>query len=233
VRRPHVLSFAATLALALGAAAARADLPPEAIARALVLARGAAAAKAPPGARVLATPGALDARLRLAPCTQVEPYLAGGQPAWGRTRVGMRCVAGAAWNVQLPVQVQVFAPAVVTQVALPAGASLAEGQLGLAEVDWGAASAPPATEVALLAGRILARPLSAGQAIHASDLRPRQWFASGEQVRVLAVGPGYSISAEGQALSPGLEGQAVRVRTDNGRIVVGRAVGDKRVEVSL
>jgi flagella basal body P-ring formation protein FlgA len=226
--------------LALGLAAhllaggpARAELPPDAMARALVLARDAAAALAPEGARVLVTPAPLDPRLRLAPCARVEPYLAGGQPVWGRTRVGMRCAAGANWRVFLPLQVQVLAPAPALRVALPAGARLSEDQFEMAEVDWGATPAPPARTVSELAGRTLARPVAAGQAVRSTDLQPRQWFASGTPVRVLAQGPGYAISTEGTALNPGLEGQAVRVRTHNGRILVGRAVGEGRVELRL
>jgi hypothetical protein len=38
--------------------------------------------------------GALDRRLTLAPCAQVEPYLPAGSRLWGKTRVGLRCVQG-------------------------------------------------------------------------------------------------------------------------------------------
>ena len=34
--------------------------------------------------------GALDERLRLAPCARVEPYLPAGARLWGRTRLGLR-----------------------------------------------------------------------------------------------------------------------------------------------
>ena len=41
----------------------------------------------------------------------------------------------------------------------------------------------------------------------------------------------YPASTEAQALSNGLDGQAVRVRTPSGKIVTGRPVGERRVEV--
>ena len=47
------------------------------------------------------------------------------------------------------------------------------------------------------------------------------------------MGQGFAVSSEAQALTPGLEGQPVRVRTEAGRVLVGRAVGEHRVEVSL
>ena len=116
---------------------------------------------------------------------------------------------------------------------LPAGARIEPTQLSLAEVDWAAAATPPYTTEESLAGRVLARPVAAGQAPRAADLKPRVWFEHGDTVRVSARGNGFSITAEGQALSPGREGQPARVRTENGRIVVGRPVGERLVEIGL
>ena len=70
-------------------------------------------------------------------------------------------------------------------------------------------------------------------ALRDADLKKRQWFAVGDPVRVLAVGKGFSVSADAVALTPGLEGQPVRVRIDSGRTLTGVAVGDRRVEVPL
>jgi flagellar basal body P-ring formation protein FlgA len=131
------------------------------------------------------------------------------------------------------VQVQVWADAVVSNVALPTGARLLSDQLAVANVDWAASSGQPYRDASALAGRVLARPLTAGAPVRAADLQNRQWFAAGDTVQIVAQGRGFAVTSEGQALAPGLEGQPVRVRTENGRIVVGRAVGDKRLELSL
>ncbi len=230
------------LSMALGAAAlAQAQttepgLAPEVLAQATALLHQAAQAGAPRGARILALLGSLDARLKLAPCTQVQPFLPAGVAAWGaggKSRVGLRCVQGpVAWQVFLPATVQVWAPAVVAQAALPAGARL-EGQLALAVVDWAAAPGAPQAELSALDGRVLARPVAPGQALRASDLRARQWFASGDTVQFVAQGRGFAVSAEGQAMAAGLEGQPVRVRMESGRVVTGLPVGQRRVELNL
>jgi flagellar basal body P-ring formation protein FlgA len=218
-----------------------APLPPAVLVQALNLARQVATVLAPAQARVVAEAGHLDPRLTLAPCAQIQAHLLAGVPAWGRTRVGLRCSDGVVrWNVSLPVTVQVWAPAVVLLADLPAGARLAAQHLGQAEVDWASATGAPFDQSAALQGRSLLRPLTAGQALRASDLQTRQWFARGDTVQVVAVGAGFAISADGEALGPGLEGQAVRVRlggsqnaNDPGRTVAGRPVGDRRVEVKL
>lgn len=184
--------------------------------------------------RVAVELGQLDARLRLAPCAQVQPYLPVGVPMWGRTRVGLRCLSGPAkWNVTLPVTVKVFAPALVATATLPAGTVLLKSQLELAEMDIASQPGAVFTDPAALAGRTLSRPVAAGEAVRVSSLKQRQWFAAGETVTVRAAGPGFAVAGEGQALTAGLEGQPVRVRFENGRTVTGRASGDRRVEVSL
>jgi len=236
--RPALPRAAATLvaltATLVAPPPATAQPTPQVLTQALDLATGAAAALASPDARVLAEAGSLDPRLKLAPCAQVTPYLPAGSPAWGRTRIGLRCTEGAtAWNVYLPVTVQVLAPAVVTTTALPAGSRLDPMQLGEAEIDWAAATATPFTDAQALAGRVLARPVAAGQALRPTDLQPRSWFELGDTVRITARGPGFAITSEGRALSPGREGQPARVRTDSGRVVVGRPVGDRHIELRL
>jgi flagellar basal body P-ring formation protein FlgA len=187
---------------------------------------------APPRVEVVA--GALDPRLRLAPCRHVDAYLPAGARAWGRTRIGLRCTDGATrWNVFLPLTVRVWAPAVVLAAPLPAGSVLTAEHLALAEVDWAAEPASVFVDPARLVGRTLARPLPAGGAPRQSDLRARQWFAAGDTVRVVARGPGFSVGSDGTALSPGVEGQPSRVRTEGGRVVSGQPVGERRIEVGL
>jgi flagella basal body P-ring formation protein FlgA len=194
----------------------------------------AGAGLAPGAVRVEIDAGRLDPRLRLAPCERIEPYLPPGARAWGRTRIGLRCVQGPSpWNVYVPITVKVFAPAWVAGSALPAGTVLQAEQLQQAEVDWAAGPAPAIADASRLLGRMLARPLPAGAAVRQSDLKQRQWFNAGDTVQLVARGSGFSVTGEGQALSAGLEGQTVRVRTDNGRVLSGQAVGQNRVEVQL
>jgi flagella basal body P-ring formation protein FlgA len=203
-------------------------------ARALALDAGQRANAAVPGARIVVTPGELDPRLHLAPCRHVDPFLPPASRPWGKTRVGLRCTDGPThWRVYLPVTVQVFAPALVATGPLPAGTVLAASDLRVAEVDLAAAPGAALEQPAQAVGRSLARSLAVGDTVRDTDLKAREFFAAGETVRVVALGKGYSVSAEGQAMNAGLEGRSVRVRVDNSRLVTGVAVGDHRVELPL
>ena len=217
---------------AQAAQAAPTAITQTALTQAMALLSEAAASLAPAGARVTALPGTLDSRLRLAPCARIETFLAPGTAAWGRTRVVLRCGEGPSrWTVYLPVTVQVWAPALVPTGALAAGARIEPDHLKLAEVDWAAAPQPPFATLAALTGRVLARGVAAGQALRTPDLQARLWFAAGDPVRVVSNGPGFAISTEGRAVSAGIEGQRVRVRIGENRIVDGRAVAHRTVEV--
>ena len=184
--------------------------------------------------RVEVVLGLLDARLRLAPCQRIEPYLPAGSALWGKTRIGLRCAQGAtAWNVFLPVTVNVYGKAWVAAAPLSAGATLSAGDLIQAEVNLAEEAAPAITDAGTALGRTLGRALNPGQALRQTDLKTRQWFAAGEEVKVSARGSGFSVAGSGQALNHGLEGQPVRVRVESGRVLVGMPVGERLVELPL
>ncbi len=187
-----------------------------------------------PGARIEVELGSPDPRLRLAACARAEPYLPVSSRPWGRTRIGLRCADGPVkWNITLPVQVRVLADAPVLREPLAAGTVLEERHFTQSEVDWAAERAAPLDGAADILGQRLARALPAGAALRPDDLQRRRWFAAGDRVRVDATGAGWRASTEGQALSAGLDGQRVRVRTEGGRVITGLAVGERRVEVPL
>ena len=194
----------------------------------------ALAGAAQPGARLEVQVGALDTRLHLAPCQRVEPYLPSGTRLWGKTRIGLRCLEGASrWNVFLPLTVKVYGHGLTLATALPAGAVRAAADLRQAEVDLAEEATAVLVNAAPVIGRTLARAMSPGQSLRQNDLKARVWFAAGDTVQIRAVGSGFAVGGEGQALGPGLEGQAARVRTESGRIVVGLPVSERQLEVSL
>jgi flagella basal body P-ring formation protein FlgA len=185
-------------------------------------------------ARVEVKLGRLDPRLRLAACAHVDLYAPQGTPAWGATRVGLRCTQGPKlWNVSLPVTVSVFAHATVVSANLGAGTVIEAGQLADALVDLAAGPSAAIRSPELAVGRTLARTLAAGATLRQADLKPRQYFAAGETVRVVALGDGWQVVTEAQAMNAGIEGQTARVRTESGRILNARPSGDREVEIAL
>ena len=59
--------------------------------------------------------------MQLAPCAQLQVFIPLGAKLWGNTSIGVRCSAGAEWNVYVPVTVRVQAPVVVATRPLASG----------------------------------------------------------------------------------------------------------------
>ena len=173
--------------------------------------------------------GVIDARLKLAPCLQTEIYLPPGSRLWGRSRVGVRCLEGVSrWNVTLPVTVNAWGKAWVVKGQVAAGSAVVASDVIEAEVSAGVLLDP-----ALWLGQVATRSLSTGQTLRQGMVKPALVFQAGTQVRVVAQGPGFQVSSDGQALSAGIVGQSARVRMDNGRIANGVVLDFRTVKIDL
>ena len=178
--------------------------------------------------------GALDTRLRLAPCAKIEPYIPTGTRLWGRSRIGLRCLDGAArWNVFLPVTVKAFGPAWIAKSNVNAGAVLTMADAMAAEVDWADDVSPVVALPEQWVGQIATRSWSAGQAIRQSMLKPAQVFQAGTQIRVVAQGVGFQVTSDGQAMTAGVVGQVARVRMDSGRVMSGMVLDARTVRIEM
>jgi len=178
--------------------------------------------------------GQLDDRLRLAPCSRVEPYLPTGLRLWGRTRIGLRCLEGQVrWNVFLPVTVKAWGPAWVLKAGAQPGTVLNLDDAMEAEVDWASEPSPVLADATQWVGQQASRLLIPGQALRQSMVRPTQAFAAGTQVRVVAEGAGFQVTSDGQAMGAGVIGQNVRVRMDNGRIMSGVVLDKNTVRIEI
>lgn len=225
-----------TLLAALASAAAQGTATPDPLApwlRHLQQFTLDAARHAAPGQRVEVQLGALDPRLRLAACERAVPFLPDSARLWGSSRVGLRCERGAAWRVFVPVTVRIYGTALAAAAALPAGRAIVHTDLVQAVVDLAETQSQPLTEPQLALGRVLQRPLAAGQALRANHLKARVWFDAGDAVKVMARGAGFDAVGSGVALGAGVEGQVTRVKTESGRILSGRAVAPGAIDVTL
>ena len=178
--------------------------------------------------------GALDSRLKLAPCGNMETYLPTGSRLWGKTRVSIRCVDGMSrWNVSLPVTISAWGKAWVVRSQLPMGAAVTQNDVVEAEVNWAEESSPVLRDPAVWQGYMATRSLTTGQTLRADMVRPAQVFQAGSQVKVVAQGAGFQIASDGQALTAGVVGQVARVRMDSGRVASGVVLDTKTVKIEL
>ena len=176
--------------------------------------------------------GQLDPRLTLSSCARVEPFLPTGARLWGRTTIGVRCVEGSSWSVLLPVTVKVWGKALIANAPLQVGRTPGAGDFRVEEVDLTRIGATLVASIDELHGRVLARPVAGGQPLRQDALRYPPSVSAGDPVRILLVGQGFTISAEGVAVTTAAEGERVRVRTESGKVLVG-PVRDRAVVLNL
>lgn len=181
--------------------------------------------------RVEVSMGEIDPRLRLAPCARIEPFIPRGARLWGRTNIGVRCVEGASWSTFIPIQVRIYAPAVVAARPLRAGEEVMPEDLRLEEVEL--TREPPGvfTDPGQLADRVLLRTINVGQVLRADQTRVKPVLNAGDPVKVSYLGTGFRVSIDGRALSQAVDGQRVRVQTDTGKILNGVARPGRIVEI--
>lgn len=178
--------------------------------------------------------GALDSRVRLAACGNMEVYVPPGSRLWGRSRVGVKCVDGMSrWNITLPVTVRAWGDAWVVKNQLAVGVNVNDSDIIRGEVDWAEEPAAVLTERSAWLGQTASRVLTTGQALRQGMLRPAQVFQAGASVKIVAQGPGFQISSEAQALSAGVIGQQARVKMDNGRVATGTVLDVRTVKIDL
>lgn len=172
---------------------------------------------------------AMDARVRPLACDAYEPFLPSGSRLWGRTTVGVRCAGGGRASVFVPVRLRIFGPAVVAARPISPGQLLVAEDLRLEEAEITQPGLLGDTTQAL--GRRIAVGVNPGFPIRQELLRSQQVIAQGETVKVQVAGTGFTILAEGTAVSHAIDGQPVQVRMDSGRTISGTARAGRLVDV--
>ena len=145
----------------------------------------------------------------------------------------MRCAEAGGWTVFVPVNVKVFAPVPIVSRPLTTGSIVTADDYQLEERDLTRLGPGVVTDPALINGRLSSRMLTPGQIFYSSALRAVPVIDNGDSVQVHMKGDGFEISSSGIALSQAEEGQNVRVKLDNGRVIQGAAHTGKTVEVNL
>jgi flagella basal body P-ring formation protein FlgA len=173
----------------------------------------------------------LDARLALPHCPLPEAFMPPGGRLWGKSAVGLRCLAPVAWTVYASVNVEVNAEYVVTARPLGQGETVTVQDLATMRGDLARLPAGVVIDPQQAVGRQLAMSLGAGQPLRRDMLRQPNVISQGQGVRLVTQGPGFQVSAEGRALGNAADGQMVLVRGASGQTVSGIARSGGIVEV--
>jgi flagellar basal body P-ring formation protein FlgA len=184
------------------------------------------------GQDVTARPDPVDSRTQLPGCAEIEGFLSPGARLWGRTHVGLRCVAPNSWTIYVPVDVRIVGDAVYPMRVIRRGQVIGPTDVELRSTVLTQHSPDVVLRLGDVAGKTAQLDLSPGNPIRQPWLSDTLMVKQGKRVRMISKGAGFSVSMEGIALEHGAAGRVVRVKAASGRVVQGIVRGPGLVEVT-
>lgn len=182
---------------------------------------------------VTVTVGAIDPRMSLAACPDPQAFFMPGARAWGKTTVGVRCATPSTWTVYIQANVTVVGEYLAAAAPLVQGQPIDANQLTTLKGDLTMLPPGIATDASQVVGRSAMVSLPPGTPLRLDALRSKPVVQSGQLVRLVSSGNGFSVSAEGRAMSTAGDGQVVQVKTGNGQQITGIAKSGGLVEVAF
>ena len=173
--------------------------------------------------KVSYTIGRIDSRLQQSPCQSFDPFLPQGARLWGKTTVGVRCLAPSSWTIYVQVQVQVFADYLVAARAISPGTTLENGDFSVRHGDLSKLPSTVLTEPTFAIGKAVKNGFSIGQPLRTDQLIIPWAVQQGQNVRIISTGEGFNVSSQGKALNNASDGQVVQVRMLSGQVITGIA----------
>lgn len=169
----------------------------------------------------------------LAACTTMQPFVPAGTRMWGRTTVGVRCAGERPWTLYLQAKISVQATYYTASRAIAPGEPLSAADLVARDGDLTLLPQAVVTDPSQAIGAVALVRVPAGLPLRQDMLRSASSVTIGQTVRVVAQGPGFSISSEGSAMNNASPGQQVRVKTAGGQIISGIVKEGGTVEIQL
>lgn len=170
---------------------------------------------------------------RLPECDALSPFLPNGAKLRSRMTVGVRCSAPKAWVVYIQTTLNVTGQYYVAANTIAPNQVIHEQDLVTREGDLLALPLGTITDSSLAIGKTASYRILVGHPIKASALRAILAVSKGQTVRVTALGSGFAITSEGQAMEDASVGSTLQVRMSSGQIVTGVVKGSGLVEIQL
>jgi len=174
----------------------------------------------------------LAPEVALPPCTDPQPFLPGhDQRLLGRVTVGVRCGDGQTRYLQA--RVTAIGQYWVAAQDIPVGTLVTESMLEARSGDLTTLPRQAVLDENAAVGRVTTRTLARGSVIQGSQLQAPALIQRNRTVSVEAIGQGFRVVRQGEALQDGALGDTVRVRMSNRSILTGVVAGDGVVKVSF
>lgn len=164
-------------------------------------------------------------------CEAPEVFLPPGATPWGRVSVGVRCQTERPWTRYVQAHVAVQGSYFVAARAIESGRPLGPGDVAERTGDLSRLPRTVITSAADLAGVVTSNRIAPGAPLRKELVRGVTVIQQGQAVKVVAQGPGFSVSTDAKAMTGATVGAVVQAKTQDGRMVSG--VADMHGQVQL
>lgn len=182
-------------------------------------------------------PGKVTVRLEgrgtaaLPACDAPEAFLPPGATPWGRVSVGVRCQTERPWTRYVQVHVAVEGSYFVAARAIESGRPLGAGDFTERTGDLSRLPRTVITSAADLAGVVASNRIAPGAPLRKELVRGVTVIQQGQAVKVVAQGPGFTVSTDAKAMTGATVGAVVQAKTLDGRLVSG--IADMQGQIRL
>lgn len=175
----------------------------------------------------------IDKRIGLPVCSNApEAYLQTGRRITATNTVGVRCEGQQPWKLFVPVSLRQPVDAVVAARAIDRNTTLQAEDLMIERIDATRLRGRPVADIESALGMQVRFNLAAGTPLSDSMLAPVRLIRRGEQVTVIAGGPGIAVTMTGVALSDGMFGSSLEIRNPlSKKVISGTVSGPGEVSI--
>lgn len=168
-----------------------------------------------------------------APCDKWQIGLPNRDRMFGLVRVQVSCPSNPRFNTTLQIAIHVMVPVLVAARNLAPGQAIQAEDWGMVVSDLGTLPSDVIEDEQQALNKEVVRFIRAGTVLKLNDLRAMTVVRVGDLVKLSLVGQGFSVTSLGQAMSNGVVGGTVRVKTSEGKMLQGSVVSAGQVEVIL
>lgn len=177
----------------------------------------------------------LDPRLKLPPCTvPLAGFLPAGGHFLGNTTVGVRCAGNSPWTIYVPASVKAMRKVVISSRPILRHSTITNEDIRLEERDITAGSDTYIFSLKHVLGKVAKRAFPASVPVTPGMLDQPLLVHRGQQVIILAKGPGLEVRMAGTALMDGAAGQIIRAKNKlSRRTVEGQVIQPGVIRVNM
>ena len=170
----------------------------------------------------------VDSRLRLSPCQEApQAFIPTGTKLQGKISIGIKCPGPKPWTVYVPAYIKVFQDVIASAHTLTKGSRVSANEIITVRKEVAELTRGYFTNPDDVIGKILTRPINAGQVFSPRRLKAPLLVKRGDEVTIVAASGPLEVRVKGKALEDAAKGEQLSVRNIRSKRVIQAVATDE------